>query len=77
MNLLVNGVPLVSRMQTRLPDQATDWTGESLVFGSAEAMSIASLRIWPVTRDEHLQAVVLSPPADEGMRYCQQPAAGP
>ena len=77
MNLLVNGVPMRSSMQTELPPTTGDWTGEALQFGNAEPMRITGLRISSVVRDQELQRGALSPPPDEHTLYWQHGGAKP
>ena len=71
MALLIGGVPMVSRMQTRLPADTGDWTGPALAFGSVAAMRITGLRISSTARDHELQKGALSPPPDAQTLYWQ------
>jgi len=71
MNLLINGIPMMGRMQTRLPADTGDWTGPKLELGNNEPMRITGLCISSVTREQKLQAGALSPPPDAHTLYWQ------
>ena len=77
MSLFVNGVPVIARMQTRLPAGTADWTGPDLQFGSSDPMRIAGLRISAVQRDAELQRGSLSPPPDAHTLYWQHAETKP
>ena len=77
LSLLVNGVPVIWRMQTRLPADTGDWTGEALQLGGTDPMRITGLRISAVQRDEELQRGVLSPPPDAQTLYWQHAESKP
>jgi len=77
MSLLIDGVPMMSIMQTQLPANTGDWTGDALVFGNAEPMHITGVRIASVARDQELRAGRLSPPPDADTLYWQHGAVKP
>ena len=71
MELYINGIPMMSIMQTQLPADLGDWTGETLSLGTAAPMHISGLRISSIVRDEELQEGLLSPPPDSHTLYWQ------
>jgi len=75
MNLLIDGVPMMSRMQELLPADTGDWTGPALQFGNAEPMHITGLRISSRLREEELQKGDLSPSPDGHTLYWQHSSA--
>jgi hypothetical protein len=77
MNLFIDGVPMLSVMQTPLPEKMADWTGDSLVFGTSEPLRLTGLRIAAVARDAELRAGRLSPPPDAQTLFWQHTAARP
>jgi len=77
LELYVNGIPMASLMQTELPADLGDWTGETLTLGTAAPMHISGLRISSTVRDEGLRDGLLSPPPAESTLYWQHAVRRP
>lgn len=69
MNLYIDGVSIMGRMQTALPGYTGDWSGPELVIGGKEPLSIAGLRISSVNREDELKQGLLTPPDDTNTLY--------
>ena len=73
----VNGIPMVSLVQTPVPADLGDWTGDALALGTAAPMHVTGLRISSVVRADALARGELSPPPDEHTLYWQHAPEAP
>lgn len=71
MEVYINGLPMMSLVQTPLTADVGDWTGESLSLGTTFPMHVSGLRISAAVRDKELREGLLSPPPDENTLYWQ------
>ena len=71
MEVYINGLPMMSLVQTPLTADLGDWTGETLSLGTTFPMHVSGLRISSTVRDKELREGLLSPPPDEHTLYWQ------
>ncbi|HNS32776.1 MAG TPA: hypothetical protein PKN36_07370, partial [bacterium] len=71
MNLFVDGVSIMGRMQTPLPVGVGDWTGSELKIGSIVPVSISGLRIFSVSRNEKSKDVIIGEASGKDVLYRQ------
>jgi len=69
MDLFVNGISMMGRMQTPLPRDTGDWTGNELRIGSNVPIYVAGLRILDTYLEKDSKGKVVTDGNTAGVLY--------